>query len=593
MNKFIPNKKTSLFIWLNAICILLFSTNVNAQAVIIGTGASTTSGATADPVERYYNYEHFQMVWTAAELSAAGLPAGAVLTGLGFSISESASSLVNYTISMGHTATATQATANPYTTGLTVVKNPFTYLPIVQAAGSFQMIMFDNNFVWNGNSSICVNTCTGSNVFSAPYGGLRYTAKVNSIGYTRTDGTNNCGNTTNVTQTSNRPNIRFTYIQAGPCNTIVTSNATITSGATNVCAGTAFTLAMQTTNIGNGITYQWESSSNLAFSSPTLLGSASTQLINSQSSSTYYRCLATCASGSVSAYSTPLFITNNAPTPGATIASNNGNTCVGVAFTLSMANPETNSGYTYQWQSASDAAFTTPVTMGSASTQSVASQTVLTYYRCIVSCAGSGLSAISTPVLVSMNNVTSCYCLSIHSAGCTGDAIVSVNLNGWTNNTGVNCPVAPAYSYNFPGISQTTLVQGNSYSLTLVVGNQSSQYQAAWIDFNRDGFFSSTECLGLSGNAGSNGTSIINFSVPLGTATGLTRMRIIGGNDAPVLATQSCGASSDTWGETEDYDISLSLPCPSGPINLGNTLSSANPACTNQAFTLSMLVLAA
>jgi hypothetical protein len=134
------------------IVLFLWAEYSQGQSAIIGTGTLNTNGSYADPIERFYNYEHFQIVYTAAELTAAGMPAGAVINSLGFSVSESAVSLANYIISMGHT---TQATADPYiSTGLTTVKASFTYAPVVQTAGSFDMIVFTANFTWDGTSNM-------------------------------------------------------------------------------------------------------------------------------------------------------------------------------------------------------------------------------------------------------------------------------------------------------------------------------------------------------------------------------------------------------------------------------------------------------
>ncbi|MEI7898101.1 MAG: hypothetical protein WCJ26_13765, partial [bacterium] len=197
------------------ILMLLFTCNTWAQSVIIGTGTALSDGSVYDPVERYYNYEHYQIIYTAAELTAAGMPAGVAITGLGFSISESAASLANYTIKMGLT---NQTTAQPYISALTTVVNAITYVPIVQAAGSFDMIPFTTNFTWDGTSNIVVNTCTGSNPFTSPYGGLRYTSSTSGvITYVRTDGTDNCPNTA-LTSTVEKPNIKFTYVPLPPCS---------------------------------------------------------------------------------------------------------------------------------------------------------------------------------------------------------------------------------------------------------------------------------------------------------------------------------------------------------------------------------------
>ena len=275
-------------------------------SVIIGTGTSTTNGSSADPIERYYNYEHFQIVYTAAELTAAGMPSGALITALGFSVSESAVSLANFTISMGLTS---QALANPYipVAGLTTVKPAFTYTPVVQTAGNFDMIPFTTNFTWNGTSNIVVNTCTGSNPFTSPYGGLRYTAGTSGIvRYSRADNTSNCGTTTGTNGT-NRPNIKFNYTGSTPCSGTPAPGNTLSS-ANPACAGVSLTLSLQYATTGTGLTYQWQTSATGAEPwAP--VGTSSSSFTTSQVAATYYRCQVTC-SGSTGT-STPVLVTMN------------------------------------------------------------------------------------------------------------------------------------------------------------------------------------------------------------------------------------------------------------------------------------------
>ena len=260
------------------------------QSAIIGTGTSTTNGSNADPVDRSYNYAHFQMVYTAAELSAAGMPADALINSLGFSISESAVSLANYTISMGHTS---QATANPYiSTGLTIVKTAFTYTPVVQTAGNFDMIAFTTNFQWDGSSNIVVNTCTGSNPYETPYGGLRYTpATSGAVRYIWNERFKQLCNSYLFNNGERRPNIRFDYT-AIPCSGIPTPGNTISS-ANPVCADVNFTLSLQNFTSGVGVTYQWQSS--VTGEDPwTNAGISPSTYTTSQTTATYYRCQVTC-----------------------------------------------------------------------------------------------------------------------------------------------------------------------------------------------------------------------------------------------------------------------------------------------------------
>ena len=300
------NKYISKFLCRCLFVLLLlgvFGGNAIAQSTAtIGTGTLTTNGTSADPIERYYNYEHFQMVWTAAELTAAGMPAGAVITGLGFSVSESASSLANFTISMGHTS---QSSASPgITTGLSVVKSSFTYAPVVQAAGSFDMITFTTPFTWNGTSNIVVNTCTGSNPFASPYGGVRYTTGA-TVTFLRTDGTSNCASTTTST-TTNRPNIRFSYTASTPCSGLPTAG-TIPSSTTVCNSSPVASLSITGTSIGTGITYQWEESLDGINGWANAVGgsgaTSSTYTTPSLTVTKYYRCLVTCTNSSQSAYS--------------------------------------------------------------------------------------------------------------------------------------------------------------------------------------------------------------------------------------------------------------------------------------------------
>ena len=136
---------------------------------------------------------------------------------------------------MGHTS---QVLADPYiSTGLTTVKGPFTYTPVVQAAGSFDMMTFTSPFVWDGSSNIVINICTGSNPFTSPYGGLRtYAATLGSVRHIRTDGTtSNCGTAT-ATNLSAKPNIQFTYTPPVPCSGIPSPGQTLSTTA-NACTG--------------------------------------------------------------------------------------------------------------------------------------------------------------------------------------------------------------------------------------------------------------------------------------------------------------------------------------------------------------------
>jgi hypothetical protein len=114
----------------------------------------------------------------------------------------------------------------------------------------------------------------------------------------------------------------------------------------------------------------------------------------------------------------------------------------------------------------------------------------------------------------------STYCTSIHTSGCSGDNVARVVLNTLDKITGTNCGSTSHYSdfTGLTGANTTTLTAGTAYSLSLTFGTDTSQYFGAWIDYNHDGVYSSSEFLGASGNAGQNFPGYIsNLRVVKGT----------------------------------------------------------------------------
>jgi|GEM_PF-6634719 len=304
--------RRSNFVWYCLMALMLLATGADAQC-IIGTGTSTSNGsstsANADPVECYYNYTHAQIVYLASELTAGGMNAGDNITALGFSISEAPGSvtLSNYTISMGHTSATL---ANPMiNSGLSVVKTAFTYTPTVQTAGNFDMISFTTSFTWNGTDNVVVDICTGSNSFTSPYGGCRYTsATAGAMRTIRQDNTSTCANYTsgaNNLNLSYRPNIRFDFTAGIPCSD--TPEAGSISGVLirPTCSGSApspaTAVATDYTTGFSGISLQWETSTdgmtwgNATGTSATTATYTLPNHIGGQTE--YYRLKVTCANG--------------------------------------------------------------------------------------------------------------------------------------------------------------------------------------------------------------------------------------------------------------------------------------------------------
>ncbi|MGH2553272.1 MAG: Kelch repeat-containing protein, partial [Chitinophagaceae bacterium] len=132
------------------------------------------------------------------------------------------------------------------------------------------------------------------------------------------------------------------------------------------------------------------------------------------------------------------------PAPGNTIGTPNP-VGSGAPLTLSIQNNPPSSGFSYQWQSAPAASGPWTTIGTTASNTFVTSQTVVTWYRCNVTCTPSGLTGTSTPVLV---NLLAC--------SWTASTVYPINVLDQANVT-----VGSTF-YSFAGVSANAVI-GNSY----------------------------------------------------------------------------------------------------------------------------------
>lgn len=149
------------------------------------------------------------------------------------------------------------------------------------------------------------------------------------------------------------------------------------------------------------------------------------------------------------------------------------------------------------------------------------------------------------------------YCLPTYTQGCGSDFISRVRLETIDNIT--TCNTQGFYTY-FSSIAPPTLLAGRTYSLTLNYNLEPNQFGRAWADWNEDGDFTDPgEDLGIQSpaNPGLGGQATISFTVPCTAVNAVTRLRIRGGDDTQPQANQSCGFSSNAFGEGEDYDINV------------------------------------
>ena len=286
------------------------------------------------------------------------------------------------------------------------------------------------------------------------------------------------------------------------------------------------------------------------------------------------------------------------PAPGTTLASANP-ACIGSTSILSISGTFPGvTGITYQWQSSVDGITYTNITGATSSTYS-ATITAAGFYRCLVTCTASGLSANSTPVNITLNPFTNCYCVS--QASFNGDEeIYSVTVNGASTpaayaGTAGCSTAAPGpgsllgrYS-NFKTLGAfTTMNQGQTVNFTIQEDEcDGATYYAfgtsIWIDFNQNGSFTDAgeqvflEAATLIGPRTITGT----FTVPVTATAGTTGMRI-------TVAENYAGASltpclSYGYGETEDFLVTITIPVgcmgsPSAGAAVINTASACGSA---------------
>lgn len=188
----------------------------------------------------------------------------------------------------------------------------------------------------------------------------------------------------------------------------------------------------------SGLAYQWQAGPSIAgpwtaIPNATLLtavGSCST-------ASTFFRCLMTC--GASTAASTPVNCVIPAcagtPTPGSAVANPTAG-CGTFNSTITLVGNVVQCGLSYQWQSGP--ALAGPYTnIGGATNLSVAvSGTVVTFYRCVVSCGGNTIA--STPVSVSVTPgpcATGVWYINSNSGDPWGSTSNQTSMNAAFSNT--------------------------------------------------------------------------------------------------------------------------------------------------------------
>jgi hypothetical protein len=144
------------------------------------------------------------------------------------------------------------------------------------------------------------------------------------------------------------------------------------------------------------------------------------------------------------------------------------------------------------------------------------------------------------------------YCEPPYTTGCSdGDFVNNFATTGAiTNisNLGTGCnPNANSFIY-YPS-QVVTVSRGSSFTINYRGSGDWPEGHKVWIDFDQDGVFSATEQVAAS--APTTNASTATVTIPMTAGEGFTRLRIRNVYNAQPVT--SC--SSETWGETEDYNV--------------------------------------
>ncbi len=211
-----------------------------------------------------------------------------------------------------------------------------------------------------------------------------------------------------------------------------------------------------------------------------------------------------------------------------------------------------------------------------------------TYYWKIVPKNVCGITS-GTPVTWTFTTAAAtCACTPTGNLDCTLDDYISnVTFNSLNNTT--TCGSGGYTVYPAVGTQTTTLVIGQAYTFNLSAGSGFGTHGAAvWIDFNQNGVFTDAGEYFLISNAiAASGSASISITIPAGATVGAVKMRVRYAYNVTVTSAMSC-TMAGTWGETEDYTLTLvaAAPCTTPtaqPTTLA--LSSVTSTSLNGSFT--------
>ena len=172
-------------------------------------------------------------------------------------------------------------------------------------------------------------------------------------------------------------------------------------------------------------------------------------------------------------------------------------------------------------------------------------------------CQGNS-SQFNVTATLAVNPAPTSYCTPTYTNGCGSGGTSFINSFSFNtiSNNGTGC-AGPFTVWPSSGLTTTTVVPGQTYSIS-VQGGATAQAFGVWIDYNRDGSFSTSEYVFFSPTS-----DVIAFTgtvtIPSNASPGLTRIRVRSVN-AFANMTSAVSCSNLGNGEAEDYIITIASP---------------------------------
>lgn len=312
-----------LYCSIQAFLLFAFAVTASAQTTVtIGAGANTgATNSNVGPIYRSsttstFDFSHHYYLLTSLDMLTAGVPANSFISSISFNKASTFGTEVTNTSSVWEIYMKNSA-ASPGTTwssssfatqstGATLVYS--NSAQVIPSAAGWITLTFATPFLYTGGSLEIGSLWNCSAHTGNPSTGA-FQWKMDPVTGQCFGGSAASATITMSSQTS-RPQMQLVYTAANQCSGQPTAGSAQTSSA-NVCPDVPFTLSLSGNSQAGGITYQWQSSANMASGYTNILGATSAGYSTTQTVNTYYRCVTTCVSALQSDTSAPVFVQTN------------------------------------------------------------------------------------------------------------------------------------------------------------------------------------------------------------------------------------------------------------------------------------------